>query len=591
MLRTIYRGYEVIKKRVVISIILTALAIWGSHNYWLDVKPINVTFDAQGKNIQNIEVQLSKYDSPEFKKFKAQKKNVKLDKKQKLSFEFKKPFAPKRLKLVLVAKSAQGGGVSLSNITLRDKIHLNDLENFSADNATLKIKDNKLFITPHDKNFSITYNKILNVRASIKLDILVLLIIAIITYLVAFKFTSYLADFKINKEKSRIDIVFLAIFFLIMFIPMMRISNEKISPRENRTLANYKPLFTTKGLLNYNYGKDFDKWFSDRFNQRKMLMNLHDRINYRLCGEIYEVSNAIFNKKNNWMFLKSTSTQITYNHKDAEKDAKVISLLSEFNKFLANNNIKLYVLIVPAASDIYFNENIFPIKNYVEEDKLFAQKLRDNHVRTIYPYDALKEASKNDFTYFKTDWHWTEYGAYIGFSELAKEIQKDFPDFTPVTLDDYTTYKSKMIKSDWKEDFHNGGIMRYIHPPKNDISKILDTEYTYYTHKQKSLLKKDVIDIPKRKSKVFSFAGKKYKAIFMGTSMNENLMTFAPYNFKETEYIRLIHVKDQKVSEHFKIMKLHRKKLLNEKPDILVLCITVLNLFNSEEIPKIMEVK
>ena len=110
MLRTIYWGYEVIKKRVVISIILTALAILCSHNYWLHVKPINVTFDAQGKNIQNIEVQLSKYDSPEFKKFKAQKKNVKLDKKQKLSFEFKKPFAPKRLKLVLVAKSAQGGG-------------------------------------------------------------------------------------------------------------------------------------------------------------------------------------------------------------------------------------------------------------------------------------------------------------------------------------------------------------------------------------------------------------------------------------------------------------------------------------------------
>ena len=35
----------------------------------------------------------------------------------------------------------------------------------------------------------------------------------------------------------------------------------------------------------------------------------------------------------------------------------------------------------------------------------------------------------------------------------------------------------------------------------------------------------------------------------------------------------------------------YTQKLLNEKPDILVLCITVLNLFNSEEIPKIMEVK
>ena len=576
MLRTIYRGYEVIKKRVVISIILTALAILGSHNYWLHIKPINVTFDAQGKNIQNIEVQLSKYDSPEFKKFKAQNKNVKLDKKQKLSFEFKKPFAPKRLKLVLVANSAQGGGVNLSNVTLRDKLHLNDLENFSADNATLKIKDNKLFITPHDKNFSITYDKNLNVRASIKLDILVLLIIAIITYLVAFKFTSYLADFKINKEKSRIDIVFLAIFFLIMFIPMMRISNEKISAEENRTLAEYKALFKEKGILNYNYGKDFENWYNDRFNLRKRLIQLHTNLKNILSTNIYQNSKVIFNKKNNWMFTTSTSTHRTYDHKNIKQDEKIINELKKFNNFLAKNNIKLYVLIVPSASDIYFKDAFFPITNYIEEDKLFVQKLKDSDVSTIYPYEALKEASKNDFTYFKTDWHWTEYGAYIGFGELAKEIKNDFPDFSPAVIDDYTMFKSKKIRSDWSRNFHNGEIIDLVLKlPEKQINRVLDTDYTYYKHKQQHKLSTNVIDIPNEKEKNFKFADKKYKALFIGTSMNENLMTFAPYSFKETKYIRVRNVKNRKRTEEFKLIKYYKNEILHYNPDILVLCITI----------------
>ena len=59
----------VIKKRIIISIIITILAIIGSHNYWLIKKPLDISFNAKGQNIEQIEVQLYKYNSVNSKKF------------------------------------------------------------------------------------------------------------------------------------------------------------------------------------------------------------------------------------------------------------------------------------------------------------------------------------------------------------------------------------------------------------------------------------------------------------------------------------------------------------------------------------------
>ncbi len=99
-----------IKKRVIISIILTLLAVWGSHNYWLIRKPIDISFNIQGNNIEQVEVQLNKHNSDNFKKCYYQRTEGKIKNNAHLKFSFKKPFAPKRLKLLITLNSAKGGG-------------------------------------------------------------------------------------------------------------------------------------------------------------------------------------------------------------------------------------------------------------------------------------------------------------------------------------------------------------------------------------------------------------------------------------------------------------------------------------------------
>ena len=445
-----------IKKRVIISIILTLLAVWGSHNYWLIRKPIDISFNIQGNNIEQVEVQLNKHNSDNFKKCYYQRTEGKIKNNAHLKFSFKKPFAPKRLKLLITLNSAKGGGGAINGLKLRDgKRKINDLENFSAQGADLKIENNKLFFKPKQNQFSITYDKNLNVRASIKFDILVLLIITIVTYLVAFKFTSYLADFKINKNKSRIDIVFLAIFFLIMFIPMMRISNEKTSKAENRTLATYKPLFKTKGGLNFNYGKDFDNWFSDRFNFRDKIIYDFKYLQLNLQQKI-DTERVLGNKENKWLFYKGENSIINYTNKEfytQQQLENIASYLTSVNDYCNKHNKKFYLFIAPDKNKIYdeyFPTYILKVKENKNSktEQLIEYLHKNTTVKVIYPYEALRKAKNKGVLYYKMDTHWNLLGGYVGYIELMKEIKKDFP-ITALAINKYT------IDNRTEYDLHN----------------------------------------------------------------------------------------------------------------------------------------
>ena len=545
-----------IKKRVIISIILTLLAVWGSHNYWLIRKPIDISFNIQGNNIEQVEVQLNKHNSDDFKKCYYQRTEGKIKNNAHLKFSFKKPFAPKRRKLLITLNSATGGGGSIravpqgrqgQNKCLRKR----DLENFSAQGADLKIENNKLFFKPKQKQFSITYDKNLNVRASIKFDILVLLIITIVTYLVAFKFTSYLADFKINKNKSRIDIVFLAIFFLIMFIPMMRISNEKTSKTENRNLATYKPLFKTKGGLNFNYGKDFDNWFSDRFNLRKELVSLDTNLNYKLRIGAVEKNKILLNKNTHW-FTNIRFHQMATEPFEENELKTYLQNLQDLQNYCKKHNKQMYVLFVPEKGIIY-NEEIFRYRHNLEDKN--ADKTRqiseyiakNSDINVSYPFDLLYEAKKHQLIYYKNDHHMNDAGNLIFFNNFLKIYNKTNNTNIPLlTEKDFNVVKNNQRKIEGEPHrFSNGS--EYI-AFNTDDKKLLDTTYSHYFAKpDRKLIDKTVY--------------------VLGDSYSMQLKQFFNNTFRKNYFTPTQFMKDKELHD---ITKTYRKEIVNSDVIIVI---------------------
>ena len=521
----------VIKKRIIISIIITILAIIGSHNYWLIKKPLDISFNAKGQNIEQIEVQLYKYNSVNSKKFYYQNYNSDISNKKHLKFAFKKPLTPKRLKILVKSTSkSAGGGLVLDSINFKNnKLKLNDLNNFSVDNANIKVENNQLIISNIKDQCTISYNNKLNVRASIKFDLLILLIITIFSYLFTYKLTSYLADFKISQNKSRIDIIFLAAFFVILFIPMMRISNEKKSSTENRMLATYKPLFKPNKQLNFNYGKDFDKWFSDRFNFRENLIFAKSQLNYKVRTNYIESTNTYMYKQNGWLFGEN----FAFSPLQLNEIKKISDNFDKFDKYCENHNIKLYIIILP-SKESYYKEKNYRYTNTAEDCTLKLLNYTNQYTKNLkilYPYKELKKEEKNNDIYYKIDTHLTDYGIYILYKHIINKLKKDFPllEITPMT--DYNIYNHKLVRFNSDRKFNNGTIYPIM---KIKDNKLLNPQSLFFDYKYPEKIK-----ITGNKIHFTHInSNNNYKLLIIGDSFQESLSYFLNTSFKQIEKYR-----------------------------------------------------
>lgn len=437
-------------------------------------------------------------------------------------------------------------------------------------------------VTPvwHNKPFNYTFkirqNETIHLKARWKkhyekTDISLLFIVLVLSFLFSYKVVKYLASFKVLELRSRIDIVFLSFFAVILFLPMSNISTLDKSTQENRMLAKKPHFLLSNAKINTSYGTEFENWFNDRFFGREKLMKLHTHAVYSI-NKFYQNQKAIYNKVTGWMYNKPLFPSVP-----SEQNIKlIIQNLQRLDQFCVENNIKLYVLLVPKKEAIY-KEDVAKL-TYKTDDKVvelynnkyistIKKAISDN--RIIYPYDELKQGQNKDYVFFKQAHHWTDWGAYLGYQKLIQRIQKDFTDIHIVSLGDYEKTTNNLIRDDYSRNFNKGHTTNLLN--LNEYAEqILTTEYTYYDHKNKSLLS----EVRGRYIKDFenNIPGAKYRLFLTGTSHNEDLLQFLPYSVQTLKYVRW-NLGQNNAQEANKFMKHYKNDLLKFKPDILVLTI------------------
>lgn len=102
-----------------------------------------------------------------------------------------------------------------------------------------------------------------------------------------------MSRFKLLEHGSRIDIVFVCVFFLLL-VPASKISREEKSVQENRRLAAYVPLFSDQGLNN-RFGQDFEAWFNDRFNYREAVISFYSGL--EMLKQPYQQQGRFFQQR------------------------------------------------------------------------------------------------------------------------------------------------------------------------------------------------------------------------------------------------------------------------------------------------------
>ncbi len=395
-----------------------------------------------------------------------------------------------------------------------------------------------------------------------------LIVISIfLSFLFFYKIFDYIANFKTIENKSRIDIVFLFIFFIWLFIPMSHIKHRSTSYLIRRPEAQFKSFFVNN-KINYNFGTNFDSFFNDRFFLKDDLIKFYNQTSIALLrktstGNIYE----------DWVYSNS--------YKSQKYDSNNFENLVKFNTFCANHNIKLYILIVPSKNDIYLPNKSGVLINKSQKNLYDEVNKYRNKLNIIYPYDELMMNKNNQYMFYKTEHHWTDDGAFIGYQTLMKEINKDFKEIKPVNQNDYTFFENNLVRGGtFDRKFHYGTTCSYIGLSKKQFPKYHKTKYRYYKHKNYDKLRCNINDSDFRREKLFYYPkGADKRVILLGTSQSESLCEFIPFTFKNVKRIRNNTGKIPK-NDEFKIMKYYKSEILEDKPDILIFCITKENVEN-----------
>jgi alginate O-acetyltransferase complex protein AlgJ len=297
--------------------------------------------------------------------------------------------------------------------------------------------------------------------------------------------------------------------------------------------------------------KDYTGYFNDGFPFRNSLFNIFRDIKMDLF-HVSPIPERVVLGKGGWLFLGDFFGHAVSESKGmevftgAELQAGV-KTISRFNTSLAKAGIKFYFSVAPDKVTVY--ENHLPVVKAPGPTKLEQLKLAlEKKGISVIDLKAGFQEMPGVRLYHKTDSHWNEAGAFLGYVTLMKRIKKDFPE---VTILDIADFKLDTIINQ-----------------RGDLAQMLQMNAVSATIKLLPVYKNAVFKLAKRLPVPKNYAldgthyehrfvcvGKPLKILVFGDSFVIDLIPFLNQSFGETVIIWA---------------KISKNVIEIEKPDIVI---------------------
>ena len=206
-------------------------------------------------------------------------------------------------------------------------------------------------------------------------------------------------------------------FIVTMLVLFLVLPKKEYSSSEKRYLEQ-APAFSFSSLLSGEFGEDFEEYLSDQTAGRNFWVGLAAYYQYGIGNN---GSDGIYKCSNDYLVNDPA---------DMSGLMRNVGFIEEFS---ASCPVDTTVLVAPSTG--YVCEDILP-KNHMEyrDGEEFPQ------IKEGLPscsFVDLRETFKSEYAsgkqiYYKTDHHWTAYGAYTAYRELGKTLG-----YTPHEQGDY----------------------------------------------------------------------------------------------------------------------------------------------------------
>ena len=249
------------------------------------------------------------------------------------------------------------------------------------------------------------------------------LILAIIFCIISF----FLLLIVLSKFYNTIFVV-ITLFFIT--VPLVKISKETKSEMENRNLYDYKPLVCCSDeriVINTDYGIDFNNWINDHFFCRKWLVSKNTELDFFLNRKIE--NKLAFQGKEGWLFFK-------HNYHDGnckETSLKIKNQIDTLSECFFKKGINIYFAVMPEKECLYSEKHYVRKFDKEKIPECLANICTNNFIYLKNGIDILK---KEGYTHFKEDHHWTHLGAYGGYMNLMRFINRDI-NLSTLSKDDF----------------------------------------------------------------------------------------------------------------------------------------------------------
>lgn len=226
----------------------------------------------------------------------------------------------------------------------------------------------------------------------------------------------------LNFKKYTLLITFATLIVGITTVDLVT-ADKSFSELENRVLSK-RPTFTSKNFLAGEFSSKYEKYINDQFISRNSWIDLKSKAEYTL-GKIE--NNGIIYGKDSYMFEKF----------DTLNDDILTKNVDSIRVFIEKYGLPTTFALIPNSYMILGDKlpKGSPLLNQFDYINTIYQFLGETSADPLNLSDTLFE-HKGDYIYYRTDHHWTTYGAYLGYTAFIESLG-----LTPVNLDTLTSTK------------------------------------------------------------------------------------------------------------------------------------------------------
>ena len=216
-------------------------------------------------------------------------------------------------------------------------------------------------------------------------------------------------------------------FIGIMGLCMVLLPKSDFSETEKRELSQF-PALTWETLSSGDFADDLETYMADHLPGRTFFVGLKAYFDL-LTGQ--QSSKDIYVAEGDRLVEKP----VIWDQAQVEKNMKYI------NKFSAALDVPVDLLIVPSAGFL-LEDTVVGIHDAYTDDAIL-QAIYSQAGEKLNTFDLLSvyQQMDADRLYYRTDHHWTSYGAYQAYSAYMQSIGMDYPAVDFFTVERHSGFR------------------------------------------------------------------------------------------------------------------------------------------------------